>query len=277
MWHAVLIVLRVGLLVYVGFCLLLYLRQSQYVYVPDRDVAMTPADAGLDYEPVELDTPDGERVAGWFVSSPLPEAERRGTALFCHGNAGDIGDRVESVLTFCRLGLDVLIFDYRGYGDSSGRPDEQGTYRDAMAAWQYLAGERGVPASRILVFGRSLGGAVALWLASQVRPGAVAAESSFTSAPDMARKMFPLLPTRWLSRFKYDSVAALGAVSCPVLIAHGPDDEVIPFSHGERLFAAAPEPKRFVAFEGGHNDGGLDADAAYQREFAAFVARHLAR
>ena len=182
---------RIAGAVYLGLCLLLMLRQSRYVYHPDRTVSLTPDRIGLAYEALRLKTEDGETLAAWWI----PAQRAAPTLLFFHGNAGDIGDRLGSIRTFHDMGLNVLIFDYRGYGESTGKPSEPGTYADAMAAWTYLNAERGIPPSRIVVFGRSLGGAVASWLAARVDPGALILESTFTSAPAMAHGMFPFLPT----------------------------------------------------------------------------------
>jgi len=266
--------LRIGVAVYVGLCLLVVFRQSRYVYYPGSAVTLTPADIQLGFESVLLQTDDNEQVAAWFV--PVSEDWRNApTLLFCHGNAGNMSDRLGSIQTFHRLGLNVFIFDYRGYGESSGRPTEAGTCLDARAAWDYLRREQSIPAERIVVFGRSLGGVVATWLAGQVTPGALVAESSFTSARDMAATMFPLLPSRLLCRFRYDTLAMIRTVTCPVLLAHSRDDEMIPFTHAQRLFDAAGEPKRLVEMGGGHNAGGLDADGIYQGELKEFLDLYL--
>lgn len=249
--------------VYLAFCLLILFRQSRYVYYPGRRVAQTPAAFRLPFEDVRLKTPDGETIAGWFV--PAGTRACGFTILDCHGNAGDIGDRLGTILTLREMGLDVFIFDYRGYGQSTGRPTEQGTYTDARAAWDYLVQTRRVPPERIVIFGRSLGGNIAVQLAAQVRPRLLVVESAFTSACDMARRMFPLFPARWLCRFRYDALSAIREVRCPVIVAHSPDDEMIPFAHGRRLFEAAPEPKRFVELSGSHNAGGIDITPEYRQ------------
>jgi fermentation-respiration switch protein FrsA (DUF1100 family) len=176
--------------------------------------------------------------------------------LFFHGNAGNISHRLESLAIFNRLGLDVLMVDYRGYGQSSGRPTEAGTYRDARAAWDWLVA-RGVTPDRIVVFGRSLGGAVGAWLAARpgVRPAGLIVESSFTSGADMARRLYPWLPARLITRLKYPVREYVAASRAPVLIIHSRDDEIIPFDMGRELFEAAPEPKTFFELRGDHNAG----------------------
>jgi len=264
-------VARIGVTVYVGCILLVMFRQGRYVYYPDTRIDRDPSQLGMAYEDVELRTEDGETLGAWFV--PSPATGTNATILLCHGNAGDIGDRVDSVRTFHDMHFNVLIFDYRGYGTSSGKPTEKGTYADVRAAWTYLVDKRGIPPRETIVFGRSLGGAVAAWLAAHEEPGMLVMESSFTSATDMAKRMFPILPVRWFTRFRYDSLARLKDVSCPVLVAHSRQDQMIPFEMSRRLFDAAGEPKLFVEFNGGHNAGGLDVSPEYQEQFKAFCER----
>jgi fermentation-respiration switch protein FrsA (DUF1100 family) len=256
---------------YVVLCLLVFLRQASYVYYPDRRVDATPADIGLRFEDVRLTVPGGDTVAAWYVPAAMEPAR---TAIFCHGNGGDLGDWIETVRTLHGLGFHVLIFDYRGYGQSTGEPSERATYEDAKAAWDWLTVERQTPPDRIVVYGRSLGGSVAAWLAAEVRPGALVVESAFASAAAMAARMFPYLPTRLLCRYRYDTRAAASRARCPVLVAHGPSDEMVPFAHGRRIFEAAPEPKRFVEIPGRHNDGGLDVDPAFRQALMEFLDRH---
>lgn len=258
-------VVKILVFVYVGLCLLLFVRQKSFVYFPTPAISMTPADVGLDFEDLMMKTGDGESIHAWHI--PAPGGEH--TVLFCHGNAGNIGDRMDSVLLFHELGLHVLIFDYRGYGKSSGRPTEQGTYQDITAAWEYLVTDRGVEPKSVLVFGRSLGAGVATWLARNRDPGGLIVESAFTSVPDMGAHIYPYLPVRLLCRISYDNIGRMPGISCPVLVIHSRHDEMIPFSHAERLFRAANEPKRFHALDGGHNTAVFDETyRAVIREFA---------
>jgi pimeloyl-ACP methyl ester carboxylesterase len=270
MAETALTVLKISAAVYAGLCGLIFMTQSRFVYFPDHDIAYTPANLGLAFESVTQVTTDGETIAAWFVpaSSPTPDTW---TVLFCHGNAGDIGDRIGSIQTFHELGLNVFIFDYRGYGDSTGNPSERGTYADAEAAWRYLTEVRGIAPERILLFGRSLGGAVASWLATKHLPGKLLLESAFTSAADMGARMFPIFPVRLLTRNRYDTARRIASIRCPVLIAHSPEDQTVPYAHGEALFARAIPPKQFVSFHGDHNSGGMDADPAYRDAFQAWL------
>lgn len=257
--------------VYVIFAGYLFVFQSSYVYYPERALTADPGDIGLSFENVLLETEDGLSLSGWFI----PKADSRGVLLFCHGNAGNIGHRLDSIQLFHRLGLEVFIFDYRGYGESEGRPTESGTYEDAEAAWWYLVEERQVDQDKIIVFGRSLGGAVASWLASKHVPGALILESTFTSLPDIAAKLYPYLPVRLMLRFKYDTAEYLGEVNCPTLIVHSREDEIMPFIHGQRLFDIASEPKRFLELTGTHNEGFITSGTEYEEGLDMFIREYL--
>ncbi len=252
----------------------IYFTQASLLYYPNlagRALSAVPADIGLAYEDVNITAVDGVRLHGWFV----PAAAAHGTLLFLHGNAGNISHRLESIEIFHRLGLDVFIIDYRGYGQSDGKPSEQGTYRDADAAWRYLVETRGVDPARVVVFGRSLGAAIAAYLAAEQRPGALILESSFASIESMGRRLYPFLPVRWLNRFGYETAEYARQIACPVLVIHSRNDEIIPFAEGRAVFAAAPEPKRFLEIRGGHNDGFLVSGAAYVGGLDAFLRDSL--
>jgi len=257
--------------VYLGLLALVWIRQSSYVYFPDRVVRLTPAYFGLAFESFRVATADNEEIAGWFVPSDSGLSNGAATLVCCHGNGGNIGDRVDEIRALHELGFNVAVFDYRGYGESTGVPSEEGTYADAAAVWQYLLNGRGVDPARIVVYGRSLGGAVAVELAMKVKPAGLVVESCFTSAPDMAKRMFPLLPVGFVCRFKYDSLSRMSRVKCPVLVAHGPGDEMIPFKHGQSLFLAANEPSLFVTLQGLHNDSGLSSEPEARLKLQAFV------
>ena len=259
--------------VYVGLGLVLVLNQSRYIYFPERSIVATPSAVGLAHEPVQFQAADGVELAGWFV----PAEPSRAVVLFCHGNAGNMSHRLDSILLFNRLGLSTFIFAYRGYGQSGGRTTETGTYRDVEAAWQYLIDERGIEPAEIVVFGRSLGGAVASWLAQKHTPAAAIVESTFTSVPDVAAKLYPIYPVRWLSRFSYDAAEYVAKANCPVLVVHSRDDDIIPFSHGQMLFEAANEPKQFLEIQGSHNDGFFVSGKQYQDGLDTFISRYVGK
>lgn len=262
--------LGVALVGYAALAGYLWLVQERMIYLPDAvgGSGRTPADLGLDYSDVTIATADGVRLHGWLVPGDGPI-----TVLFFHGNAGDVSHRLESVRLFHELGLSVLIVDYRGYGRSEGRPSEAGTYADAEAAWSYLTAERGVPAERIVVFGRSLGGPIAAELASRHTPRGLVIESAFTSVPDLAARIYWFLPVRLLSRYEYPTRDLVRDVHCPVLVVHSRNDEIVPFAHAEAIYAAANEPRTLLEVAGGHNDAYLRIEhGAYREGLARFLS-----
>ncbi|GAA5059648.1 alpha/beta hydrolase [Nocardia callitridis] len=219
-------------------------------YLPERQLTQTPASLGLDYTELSIDTDDGETLHGWWVRAP----RSIGHILFTHGNGGNIGDRIVLYALLTKAGFDVLTFDYRGYGRSTGRPSEHGTYRDARAARRALLDQQGVDPDRVLYLGKSLGGGVALELAQEYPPAGLMLMSTFTGIRDAARSIYPFLPAPLVPN-AYPSERRIRALHVPVLIMHGDQDDLLPLRHAQRLFAAANEPKRLVVFPGAtHND-----------------------
>lgn len=263
--------LTVLLVSYLALVILAYLFQDRLLYFPSRQLRGTPAQRSLSFENVTLDTADGERLHGWWI----PAEPERAVLLFCHGNAGNISGRLESIRRFHHLGLSVLIFDYRGYGQSTGRPSEDGLYRDVDAAWRYLTEVRGTNPTDIIAFGRSLGSGPATWLATQHRIGALILESPFTSIPDVAAVHYPWLPVRLLARSRFGNLHRIPHVEAPVLIIHSPNDEIIPYVQGRRLFEATSALKSFLKLDGGHNDGAFVTGNRYVNHIDAFVQEHL--
>jgi fermentation-respiration switch protein FrsA (DUF1100 family) len=259
------------LLLLLGLALLngcMYLRQPSMIFFPHTTLGQTPAEWGMAYEDLFLDTEDGVHLHGWYI----PYHGSKQTLLFFHGNAGNISHRGASVEIFHRLGLNVFIFDYRGYGQSQGDPDEDGLYKDARAAWHYLTHERGLEQKDIILFGRSLGGAVAAELATETQPGGLILESTFSSARDMANALLPILSRLIFLRYDFNTEVHVSQVTCPVLVLHSPDDEIIPFRLGEKVFQAAHEPKSFVKMKGDHNSGFLMSQPDYERALGTFLS-----
>jgi fermentation-respiration switch protein FrsA (DUF1100 family) len=292
------------------------------IYFPDRQLVATPAQVGMPFEDIWLTTSDGVRLNGWFIpagegeSSPgrhsgesrnpaLDPGFRRGdvtgpigiTLMLCHGNAGNISHRLDKIARLRSLGVNVFIFDYRGYGKSRGRPSEEGTYRDAEAAYRWLVERRtrnverdgsmnsrstsNVPRSTfhvprstfngIVLYGESLGCAVAVEMARRHPEAAgVILESAFTSTVDMAKRVFPWLPARWIIRYRYDNLSKMPLIKMPVLILHSPQDEIVPFDMAQKLFAAVPGSKTFVELLGDHNEGYLDSGPRYLEAIGTF-------
>jgi len=245
----------------------MFLLQPGMVFYPLAALETTPRDWGLAYRDVNLTTEDGVKLHGWFI--PRPGSQR--VLLFFHGNAGNISHRGDSVRIFNRLGLSVFIIDYRGYGESLGSPSERGLYRDARAAWRWLTDDAGHAPDNIVIFGRSLGAAVAARLASETNPAGLILESGFSSARDASRAIFPLLSWLVIGRYDFDAASDLRRVHCPVLVLHSRNDEIIPYQLGKKLFGAANQPKRFVDLRGGHNDGFLVSHPEYEQVLGEFL------
>jgi len=226
--------------------------EQRYVYFPDRQLIATPAAVGLSYEEVRFEAADGTALHGWF----LPGAAGRPAVLFCHGNAGNISHRLESLGLLHGLGLSVFIFDYRGYGRSAGEPSEEGTYADARGALDWLR-QRGWTPAQLVYFGESLGAAVALQLATEHPPAGLVLEAPFTSIAAMGRHHYPLLHflLGWLLDARYDNLAKIGRIVSPLLIIQGEADTIVPPAMARRLYDAAKTPKRLQLIPGGdHND-----------------------
>lgn len=252
------------------------LLEASFIYFPTRDPmsyrigASVAASAGIRIEDCAITTSDGVRLHAWWCR---PSRPARAVVLLFHGNAGNLADRADMLVDLTRLSAEVLIVDYRGYGRSEGRPSERGLQADADAAWSFLTAERGTPPARVVLVGESLGGAVAIELASRAEPAGLVVQSSFTSIPDMAAVHMPFIP-RFLIRTRMDSAAAIGHVSCPVLVIHSPRDEIVPYSMGRRLYDLAPEPKRWVEVpDAGHNETWSFGGARLLAELRVFLDR----
>jgi uncharacterized protein len=255
------LLVTMGVLIYAGLGLMLFTGQSRMLYLPWPDYDATPADAGMPFTPLTLSTPDGERLAAWYIPADGPAAW---TVLYCHGNAGNISHRLFTLELIHELGANCLIFDYRGYGQSTGTPTEQGTITDVKTAWNWLVREQGVAPDEIILFGRSLGGSIAAIAAVDLNPAAVILESTFTSVVETGKHYYPWFPIRLFARYDYNTLAAVKKLNCPVFVAHSRDDEIIPYTFGEQLFEAANEPKLFRELKGTHNEGFFDQAAWYK-------------
>jgi fermentation-respiration switch protein FrsA (DUF1100 family) len=233
--------------------------EHNQIYHPDRNLKATGAELGRLYQDVFFCAADGVKLHGWFYPSDPDLPRRRLALLFCHGNAGNISHRLHTCEAILATGVNVFIFDYRGYGRSHGWPSEEGTYHDAHAAFQWLR-DKGFAAEDIIAFGESLGGGIASDLARREPLGGLVLQSSFTSIPDLGGEWFPWLPVRSFATVHYDTCARLPCLKMPVLIMHSRVDGLIPFRHAERNFAAANEPKLLWELKGHHNEPLADRD-----------------
>ena len=258
-------------IIWVLLSLTIYFYQSKFIYYPDENIAATPELLSLEYKELTLSTIDNIAINAWWI--PHPEA--RATLLFLHGNAGNISHRLDSINIFHQLSLSVLIIDYRGYGKSNGEPSELGTYLDAETAWNYLNSHKDIKTDNIVIFGRSLGGAVATWLAEKHPPAGLIIESSFTSIADMGKYYYPYLPTTLLSRLKYSSIDRVSKIKSPTLFIHSKGDEIIPYKYSEKLFTEALKetttPKFFLETTGSHNEGFLLSGEKYTAGLDRFI------
>ncbi|MBI4682662.1 MAG: alpha/beta hydrolase, partial [Nitrospirae bacterium] len=249
------------------FCFIRFIEKKS-LYFPLGKIEATPHDIGLEYEEVYVSTKDGVRVSCWYVPSRSPGA----TFLFSHGNGGNISHRLEKIKMFNDLGVNVLIFDYRGYGMSKGSPSEAGLYLDAEAVYNYLVNGKKIPPQEIIGYGESLGGAVIIDLAGRHKLGGVIIEGGFTSIRDMAKNYFPFVPS-FVYKTRFDSTSKIRNVKAPALHFHSINDDIVPFRLGKKLFDNAPGPKEFVELQGGHNDAFLVSQDVFMGKIDSFISR----
>jgi fermentation-respiration switch protein FrsA (DUF1100 family) len=245
---------------------------NQFVYRPDATFApagFTPADLGLTYETVTVETADGVTLSGWY----LPADQPRYALLYCHGNAGDIRDWVHAAPPFLDAGCSLLSFDYRGYGSSQGQPSEQGLYLDGEAVWQWLqdrAAAEKLPAS---ILGKSLGSAVAIHVAAQTPPASLILDSALTSMREVVAVNAPWLPQAMIPKL-FESLPHVSRIICPTLVIHGRQDSLVPLTQGQLIFDALPGPKQLhIIDQAGHND--ISSFPEYHQRIIQFLAAPL--
>ncbi len=266
---------------YVVLCLVFYLNQRTLIYFPLARLQATPARMGMPYEDVTFKTSDGVALRGWAVpAAPPTVASSTGgqTAppaapwvLYCHGNGGNRSFWLPNIALLHGFGVSVFIFDYRGYGESQGKPSERGLYLDAEAAWTWLVDTQHVPPSRVVVWGESLGGGVATWLALHHPPEGLVLESTFTRLADVGAFHYPWLPIRMLCNQRFPSVDRVGRITCPKLFMHGQADQVVPYALGNALYNAAAPPRLWLNLRGGHNADLLNQDPLVLETIRSFV------
>ena len=243
--------------------------EDSLIFHPSAEIIHTPRQVGLEFQDFYFTTADGVRLNGWFI----PHREARQTLLWFHGNAGNISHRVENIkLLHDKVKINIFIFDYRGYGRSEGSASEAGTYEDGVAALHFVGKQLGVKAGNLIIFGRSLGAAVAAEMAGRLQSRALILESPFVSIREMAKSVFPLLPITSLLQTRYDNLEKIVKIKVPLLVIHGDRDEVVPYEHGKRVFAAAPAPKDFYTITGaGHNNTYIIGGDAYFQRLRSFI------
>ena len=259
------------IVIYIFICILAFFLQARLMYFPMKHIFELPSDYGIKYEDIKIKTKDNILLHSWWI----PHEQNRGVVLVCHGNGGNVSHRLHLVNAFQSLGFSTFLFDYRGYGHSKGKPSEKGTYLDAEAAYNFLINNKQVDPKKIVVYGESLGSAVAIELATRKEIGAIILEGSFTSVPDVAAESYFFLPVRWFIRYQYNSLAKINTLSIPILFIHSPEDDIISFKHGKKLFDAYNGEKEFLNTSGGHNDGGFVNDEKYLSVVQNFLNNNI--
>ncbi len=253
--------------VYVLICLFMFFSQKNLIHIPYEDFTGTPLDHGMNYEEIYLDAEDGARLHAWYI--PHPEADY--TFWIFSGNAGNKSYMLDSIGLIYNLGYSVFIYDYRGFGPSRGKMTEQTMYQDTELGWQYLTRKREIPPGRIVLHGRSLGTAMASWIAEKTKPAALILESGFTSISDMAKIHYRWLPIDLLLQWQYDNLNRIGNIQSPVLFIHSPDDGLTPYSHSQKLFDTVRTSKRFLTIFGNHYDGFIESGDVYTEGIVKFL------
>lgn len=248
-----------------AFYMLLRVFERKNIYFPAKRIVSNPGYVNLPYEDVYLETEDGEKIHGWLLLNDSKEV-----LLYCHGNGGNISHRLEPLSFFHSMGLSVLIFDYRGYGNSSGFATEKGTYLDAEAAYGFLL-ERGFKAENIVLYGKSLGANIAAHIAANRKVGGLIMESAFTSVMDMAESIYGFRPPGKFLNFEYNALKIIESIKIPKLIIHSVEDEIVPFEHGEKLYRTASPPVNFLQIKGGHNAGYSSKGKKYREKLENFI------
>jgi len=268
------ILLRLGVAFLCAIAIMAGFRRFEHrqVYYPSRILESSPAALGMRSEDVFIPVENGQSINAWYFPATTRSTATDGCVfLYCHGNAGNIGDRLGMTQSLLQAGASVLQYDYRGYGRSAGEPGEENTQRDAQAAFRWLV-DRGFPARRIIAYGESLGGGVASELAIREQIGGLVLHSTFTSIPDLGSELFPWLPVRLAGSIRYDTLSKLPRIRVPVLVLHSRSDDLIRYRHAERNFAAANDPKFFCELAGSHGESIGELPSAAQEAVRKFLA-----
>lgn len=240
--------------------------ERRSLFFPMKDVTSDPGTVGLEYEEVYFDTIDKKRLNGWFI----PNSDAKYTVIFSHGNAGNIAHRISKIAILHGLGLNIFIYDYRGFGKSEGSPSEKGLYKDARASYRYLTEEKNIPKENIILYGESLGGAVTVDLAREIGPRAVITDEAFTSIQDMTKIAYPGVP-HFVFSSRFNVAGKIKDITCPKLIIHSIDDEIVFYRLGEKLFNEAKPPKEFLQIRGTHTTAFLDSRERFSQGVGSFL------
>jgi len=263
--------MRIFLSILIGLGLIFaYVKYLEYkgIYYPVKEILIYPPSVGISFKDIYITTEDNVRINGWFIANP----KAKYTLLFFHGNAGNIGDRIDKLQLLYQAGLNIFIIGYRGFGKSQGRPSEPGFYRDAFAAYDYLLNTIGIDPDQIILYGESLGSAIAVNLAFHRKVKALILEGAFSCGRDMAVKFYPFLP-RFIFSNSFDSLTKIKEINAPKLFIHSRDDEIVPFNMAKKLYDHAKGPKEFLEILGDHNSAFLSSQQLYISSISAFIRR----
>lgn len=262
LFNSLLIVFVLGGLIF-GY--IKYIEKNS-VFFPIKEIEKYPSDWGLEFDNVYFYTSDNVKINGWFIGKPDAES----TFLYLHGNGGNISHRIEKASIFHELGVNIFMIDYRGYGQSRGSPSESGVYKDAVAAYKYLTNQKNIKSEDIIIFGESLGSAVAIDLASRKPVAAIVLEGAFSSVKDISKSLYPVLPSFMFSNM-FDSLSKIDNVEFPKLFIHSKNDEIIPYKLARKLYRKASPPKEFLDITGGHNTAFIDSKPKFRNGIKMFV------
>jgi len=257
------------IVIIVLFLIFVRYLENTSIFYPDRSLAGTPENIGLPFENITISTQDHVKLHGWLIKAPSAKS----TLIFFHGNAGNIGGRLGKIDLFHQTGINVLIIDYRGYGKSEGFPTEEGIYNDATAAYDYLLQRDDMRGQNIISYGASLGGVVAIDLATKRAVSCIIVDSTFSSATDMAKRIYPFIPS-FLLKTKMDSIGKIKNISAPILFIHSVEDQTVPFELGKKLYDATPGPKEFIEITGTHTDGHIYDGKKIINGIKTFLVQH---
>ena len=257
----------VGVVIITGCGCVRYI-ENKFTFFPEKRIEFYPSVFDLDFEDVYVKTEDGIRINGWFI----PQSNAKYTLLFFHGNGGNIGTRLKKLLMLRNATINIFIVDYRGFGKSEGKSSEKGLYLDAKAAYNYLVDSRGIQPEQIILYGESLGAAVAIDLACNAKVKAIILEGAFSRGRDIAGKICPILPKPFFSN-SYDSLKKIKKVQVAKLFIHSRNDEIVPFALANKLYNTSPEPKELVEINGGHNTAFLDSQEKYISSIGLFIEK----
>lgn len=254
------------LVINAGFLFLLYIFQNSFIFFPSKTLEINPGQYSIHYEDHYFQAGDGVNLHGWWIEKP----EASATVILSHGNAGNISHRISLVQMMNGLNVNFFLYDYRGYGKSEGKPDERGLYLDGLAAYHFVRETKGIAPSEIILFGRSIGGAVAAENAVKSEIGGLVVEAAFSDVRSLMRQLFPIVPS-FLAKYDFPVSEYLKQTNVPIMIMHSHQDDIIPYSHGLKNYEAANSPKWFIELQGGHNDSFIISETIYLAAWHQFL------